>query len=79
MVSFGGYVTATQVESLHRIFPNAKYHMCFDNDLAGKCFDVMTTYAISSKDIVKAHVNKEDSTVVIDFGLRKETYNEGFP
>ncbi len=78
LVSFGGYVTATQVESLHRIFPNAKYHMCFDNDLAGKCFDVMTTYAISSKDIVKAHVNKEDSTVVIDFGLRKETYNEGF-
>lgn len=77
LVSLGGHVTNTQIASLLKIFPNVKYHLCFDNDLPGKSYDVVTTYAMSNT-VVKAHMNKEDLTIVIDFGTRKETYDETF-
>lgn len=77
LVSLGGHVTNTQIASLLKIFPHVKYHLCFDNDLPGKSYDVVTTYAMSNT-VVKAHMNKEDLTIVIDFGTRKETYDETF-
>lgn len=73
-ISFGGYVTNTQVEALHKIFPNANYHLCFDNDIAGQCFDVMTAHTLRSEHC-KAYVSKSPSIqVVVDFGDRKDVF-----
>lgn len=48
-VSFGGYVSHTQMEAIVKTFPTVNYHLCFDNDLSGQCFDVVATYALHGK------------------------------
>lgn len=41
-ISIGGNVTKGQIEKLKEAFPGRKWHLCYDKDMAGQCFDVNT-------------------------------------
>lgn len=41
-ISTGGFVTTGQINSLKKVFPNVKWHCCYDNDATGNLFDITT-------------------------------------
>lgn len=48
-VSFGGYVSQSQIDALVKAFPSVKFHLCYDNDAMGQCFDFVTIYSLHGK------------------------------
>lgn len=48
-VSIGGNMSQNQIIRLKSIFPKVQWHCCFDNDGAGKSFDLATAYYLKGE------------------------------
>ena len=48
-ISVGGHVTQGQIEKLIKVFPNTKWHCCFDKDLSGYSFDISVACWLKGK------------------------------
>lgn len=87
-ISIGGNVTSGQIEKLKFTFPGRKWHLCYDKDMAGQCFDVNTVAIL--KDIkCKAHTvpslsNSSQKNVIVsmpdgDISIDENAFNsKGF-
>ncbi len=51
LISVGGYVTKKQINNTIKHFPQANINTCFDNDINGKLYDIVTYSTAIGKDI----------------------------
>lgn len=79
-VSLGGNVVRSQIENLHKEYPNVQFHFCYDNDVQGWIYDVTSSFWLQGINC-KGYKEYPTGNLVFDFGngdkevLDKETFN----
>jgi len=63
-VSCGGYMTFGGISKLPGMFPNAQFHSCCDNDIAGNLYDIMLSYYLQGIRVqaYETQTRQEDGT-----------------